>query len=167
MRHLLFATHHGHSLFGYRPFKRRRYLDDHCDGGLPPSKLPPFLLRPLAKRHYYKKKEEGSEAPDRNSDIVEDAYIYLEKNRHGATKRVKVCWIAKRTLFYEPDDYVAEESQASPFTKTKDKDASAQNYEFDRSGTEPEEPQDNEMSDYNPDEDRMFDDVNSDFPDTF
>ena len=125
-----------------------------------------FIDRP----DYYKKKEEGSEAPDRNSDIVEDAYIYLEKNRHGATKRVKVCWIAKRTLFYEPDDYVAEESQASPFTKTKDKDASAQNYEFDRSGTEPaepEEPQDNEMSDYNPDEDRMFDDVNSDFPDTF
>ena len=125
-----------------------------------------FIDRP----DYYKKKEEGSEAPDRNSDIVEDAYIYLEKNRHGATKRVKVCWIAKRTLFYEPDDYVAEESQASPFTKTKDKDASAQNYDFDRSGTEPaepEEPQDNETSDYNPDEDRMFDDVNSDFPDTF
>ena len=57
-----------------------------------------------------------------------------------------------------------------PASQTKDKDASAQNYEFDRSGTEPaepEEPQDNETSDYNPDEDRMFDDVNSDFPDTF
>ena len=127
-----------------------------------------FIDRP----DYYKKKEEGSEAPDRNADVVEDAYIYLEKNRHGATKRVKVCWIAKRTLFYEPDDYVAEESQASTYTRTKDKDASAQNYEFDRSGTEPAEPDtpeenDYEASDYNPDEDRMFDEANSDFLDTF
>ena len=127
-----------------------------------------FIDRP----DYYKKKEEGSEAADRNADIVEDAYIYLEKNRHGATKRVKVCWIAKRTLFYEPDDYVAEESQASPFTRTKDKDAVAQNYDFDRSGTEPAEPEepaepDNEPSDYIPDDDGMFDKANDDFPDTF
>ena len=43
-----------------------------------------FIDRP----DYYKKKEEGSEAADRNADVVEDAYIYLEKNRHGATKRV-------------------------------------------------------------------------------
>ena len=124
-----------------------------------------FIDRP----DYYKKKEEGLEAPDRNADIVEDAYIYLEKNRHGATKRVKVCWIAKRTLFYEPDDYVAEESQALPFTRTKDKDAVAQDYDFDRSGTEPAEPEepDNEPSDYIPEEDGMFDKANDDFPDTF
>ena len=64
---------------------------------------------------------------------------------------------------------MAEESQASPFTRTKDKDAVAQDYDFDRSGTEPAEPAepDNEPSDYIPDEDRMFDQANDDFPDTF
>ncbi|MCR5616464.1 MAG: replicative DNA helicase [Saccharofermentans sp.] len=123
-----------------------------------------FIDRP----DYYKKKEEGQEAVDRNADIVEDAYIYLEKNRHGATKRVKVCWIAKRTLFYEPDDYVAEESQASPFKRTQSQESSAQDYNFDRSGTEPQEPAEpEEAPDEGPEDDGIFTETNDDFPDTF
>ena len=123
-----------------------------------------FIDRP----DYYKKKEEGESGnADRNSDIVEDAYIYLEKNRHGATKRVKVCWIAKRTLFYEPDDYVPEESQSSPYTRTQAKDASAQDYQFEgREEPEPEAPPE-EQSYAEPEDDGMFGETHDGFPDTF
>ena len=122
-----------------------------------------FIDRP----DYYKKKEDGENAnanTDKNADSVEDAYIYLEKNRHGATKRVKVCWIAKRTLFYEPDDYVADEKQ-SAYTRTQSQDDSSQNYSFENNAPEPDEPE--EPSDNEPEEDDLFTDTNDGFPDTF
>ena len=123
-----------------------------------------FIDRP----DYYKKKDEGGEATvNKDADVVEDAYIYLEKNRHGATKRVKVCWIAKRTLFYEPDDYVAEEKPSSPYTKTVDKDASAQNYDFDRDDDPgPDEPEEEPVEDTG-DNDMDFSAAHDDFPDTW
>jgi replicative DNA helicase len=96
-----------------------------------------FIDRP----DYYKnsddtapKNGDGSEAPKDdidNDNVVKDAYIYLSKNRQGRTGRVKVCWIARKTLFYEYDkDRRDDDDAGSAYTRTQDSDSAASNYVF-------------------------------------
>ena len=98
-----------------------------------------FIDRP----DYYKKNDdaapqngEGEPAPKAqdidNDNVVKDAYIYLSKNRQGRTGRDKVCWIARKTLFYEFDknSHDPEESD-SPYTRTRSADSAASSYDFD------------------------------------
>ncbi len=97
-----------------------------------------FIDRP----DYYKKNDdvapqngEGDSAPKPqdvdNDNVVKDAYIYLSKNRQGRTGRDKVCWIARKTLFYEFDknSHDPEESD-SPYTRTQSADSASSSYDF-------------------------------------
>ena len=98
-----------------------------------------FIDRP----DYYKKSDDeapkngdGEEAPKPqdvdNDNVVKDAYIYLSKNRQGRTGRDKVCWIARKTLFYEFDKEKKERDEGSAYTRTKPSDAAASSYEFEQ-----------------------------------
>ena len=97
-----------------------------------------FIDRP----DYYKKKDDavpengdGGSVPQAqdvdNDNVVKDAYIYLSKNRQGRTGRDKVCWIARKTLFYEFDknSHDPEESE-SPYTRTQSAGSAASSYDF-------------------------------------
>ena len=68
---------------------------------------------------------------------VEQAYIYLAKNRHGRQGKDPVWWIPSKTLFYEPGEKDPLEP-GSTFTKTKDE--ASQNYDFEKTDDEPEAP---------------------------
>jgi len=97
-----------------------------------------FIDRP----DYYKKNddeapkngdgEQAAQQQDPNNDnVVKDAYIYLSKNRQGRTGRDKVCWIARKTLFYEFDkEKMEREEGGSPYTRTKPSDSAASSYNF-------------------------------------
>ena len=104
-----------------------------------------FIDRP----DYYKKNDDaapkngdGEEAPKPqetdNDNVVKDAYIYLSKNRQGRTGRDKVCWIARKTLFYEFDKNRPDPDEDSPYTRTQSSENSAASYDF--GPEEPEEP---------------------------
>lgn len=97
-----------------------------------------FIDRP----DYYKvnddnapKNGDGDGAPqEQNSDndnVVKDAYIYLSKNRQGRTGRDKVCWIARKTLFYEFDkNNQYRDENESPYTRTQTADSASSSYDF-------------------------------------
>ncbi len=99
-----------------------------------------FIDRP----DYYKKSDDeapkngdGDESPKQqdtdNDNVIKDAYIYLSKNRQGRTGRDKVCWIARKTLFYEFDKEKKERDDGgSPYTRTKSSDSAASSYEFEQ-----------------------------------
>ncbi len=112
-----------------------------------------FIDRPS----YYNK---GSDTP-KSDDAVETAYIYLEKNRHGSTNRIKVCWIPKKTLFIEQDKNMPEEP-SSPYTRTQSSDSASQDHHFEEPAMEPD------PNDIPPEpEDSFFDDMNEEFPSGF
>lgn len=113
-----------------------------------------FIDRPS----YYTKGDDKQ----RTEDTVETAYIYLEKNRHGSTERIKVCWIPKRTLFIEPDKNAPEEP-SSPYTRTQSSQSSAQDHHFEDNIPDPPEPEENIPE---PD-DGLFNDMNENFPSGF
>lgn len=103
-----------------------------------------FIDRP----DYYKtsddsapKNGDGNDAPQNdinNDNVVKDAYIYLSKNRQGQTGRVKVCWIARKTLFYEFDkDRRDDDENGSAYTRTQEPDSAASNYVFEDEGPMP------------------------------
>ncbi len=98
-----------------------------------------FIDRP----DYYKKNDDvapkngdgDDEAPapqeTDNDNVVKDAYIYLSKNRQGRTGRDKVCWIARKTLFYEFDKNRHDpEENESAYTRTQSSDSAASAYNF-------------------------------------
>lgn len=100
-----------------------------------------FVDRP----DYYGGKDKGNtpSAPPQAQSSTDDsvakpAYIYLSKNRHGATGRDSVWWIPSKTLFYEPDEKDPVEPD-SPYAKTASADAASQNYGFE-DNDEPEAP---------------------------
>ena len=83
------------------------------------------------------KNGDGDESPKQqdadNDNVIKDAYIYLSKNRQGRTGRDKVCWIARKTLFYEFDkDKKERDDGGSPYTRTKSSDSAASSYEFEQ-----------------------------------
>lgn len=103
-----------------------------------------FIDRP----DYYKtsddsapKNGDGNNASGNSTDddnVVKDAYIYLSKNRQGSTGRVKVCWIARKTLFYEFDkDRRDAEDNESAYTRTQQPDSASSSYVFDDDGPLP------------------------------
>ena len=122
-----------------------------------------FIDRP----DYYKKTDDaapqngdGEEAPkpqdSDNDNVVKDAYIYLSKNRQGRTGRDKVCWIARKTLFYEYDKNRRDPDEGrSVYTRTQDSDSAASSYVFeddepvvqpgDGDAPPPQEPADDEL----------------------
>lgn len=133
-----------------------------------------FIDRP----DYYKtgddtapKNGDGEEpAREQNSDndnVVKDAYIYLSKNRQGRTGRDKVCWIARKTLFYEFDKNRHDpEEDASPYTRTQDSDSAASNYVFEEDA--PVSAPDNyEEPPMEPVDDELFANPNNDFDSGF
>lgn len=132
-----------------------------------------FIDRP----DYYKKNDDaapkngdgdGNEAPKPqetdNDNVVKDAYIYLSKNRQGRTGRDKVCWIARKTLFYEYDKNRPDpDDGGSAYTRTQSSDSSAASYEFEPD--EPETPK-SENESYEPD-DALFANAHDEFADGF
>ena len=132
-----------------------------------------FIDRP----DYYKKNDDtapkngdgdGEEAPKPqetdNDNVVKDAYIYLSKNRQGRTGRDKVCWIARKTLFYEFDKNRQDPDEGgSAYTRTRSSDSSAASYEF-----EPDEPEapSAENESYEP-ADALFENAHDDYADGF
>ena len=66
-----------------------------------------------------------------SDNVVKDAYIYLSKNRQGRTGRDKVCWIARKTLFYEFDkNSQYHDENESPYTRAQAADSAASSYDF-------------------------------------
>ena len=142
-----------------------------------------FIDRP----DYYKKKEEGG--VDKPEDGAEEpktfqnrldakpAFIYLQKNRHGKTGRDSVWWIPKKTMFIEHEDGEPDEGDegGSPYSRTVDGDAAAQNYNFDNITTdespipEPEAPSDMDAPPVQGDDggDDFFAQSHDNFPDGF
>lgn len=111
-----------------------------------------FIDRPS----YYSK----SEDKPRTDDDIETAYIYLEKNRHGSTERIKVCWIPKRTLFIEMENKNLTEPGSS-YTRTQSADSASSDHHFEEDVPEPGD------EDIPEPDDTLFGDVPTDFPDGF
>lgn len=131
-----------------------------------------FIDRP----DYYKNSDEnaptngdGENTQQQNSNddnVVKDAYIYLSKNRQGRTGRIKVCWIARKTLFYEFDKNSHDpDEKDSPYTRTQQADSAASDYVFDEPG-QAAEPDDGDIP---PDagSDDFFANANDGFEDGF
>ena len=101
---------------------------------------------------------------------VEQAYIYLAKNRHGRQGKDPVWWIPSKTLFYEPGEKDPLEP-GSPFAKNKDE--ASQNYDFEEEAEESEVPltEEDEMQqaqEAEPDPDESFlADAHYDYPEGF
>ena len=132
-----------------------------------------FIDRP----DYYKtsddtapKNGDGSEAPKDdidNDNVVKDAYIYLSKNRQGRTGRVKVCWIARKTLFYEYDkDRRDDDDGGSAYTRTQDSDSAASNYVFEDEAPY-SAPENMEEPPVDAGDDELFANPNNDFDSDF
>ena len=133
-----------------------------------------FIDRP----DYYKnsddtapKNGDGEGAPQETNpdsdNVVKDAYIYLSKNRQGRTGRDKVCWIARKTLFYEFDKNRQDpEEGGSPYTRIQDSDSAASSYVFEED--EPVSAPDNyEEPPMEPVDDELFANPNNDFDSGF
>ncbi len=101
---------------------------------------------------------------------VEQAYIYLAKNRHGRQGKDPVWWIPSKTLFYEPGEKDPLEP-GSPFAKNKDE--ASQNYDFEEEVEESEVPltEEDEMQqaqEAEPEPDESFlADAHYDYPEGF
>lgn len=111
---------------------------------------------------------EDNEAPVRSDNlVVEPAYIYLAKNRHGQTGKDRVWWIPSKTLFYEYSVQELNEPD-SPFARTIGSDAAAQQYDFDEE-TDDEPDNDPPLSeDESAQQDESFmNEPHEDFPDGF
>ena len=133
-----------------------------------------FIDRP----DYYKKSDDaapqngdGEEAPkpqdSDNDNVVKDAYIYLSKNRQGRTGRDKVCWIARKTLFYEYDKNRRDPDEGrSAYTRTRDSDSAASSYVFE--DDEPVvQPGDGDAPPPQEPDDELFANPNDNFQDGF
>ena len=98
---------------------------------------------------YYNKKEGGAgntsdgqehSAPPVDSNgavVVEPAYIYLAKNRHGPMGKDSVWWIPSKTLFYEFNEKDPKDPNCQ-LIRTIENDAAAQQYDFEDKDEEPE-----------------------------
>jgi replicative DNA helicase len=138
-----------------------------------------FIDRP----DYYKKKDEegGSSDEDapqtvnfKDNNDAKPAYIYLSKNRHGKTGRDSVWWVPRKTMFIEYNERDPQEDSGSPYTRTVDGDAAAQNYNFDKITTdegpipEPPMPDNDDIPPENIDGgDDFFAGAHDDFPNGF